>query len=67
MSASARNHHGSDLKFCGCGSCRRGMHHKPGSGWVVDYTRRKWRRLVKKMLKEGEEDIPEHFSVPYTD
>lgn len=58
---------GSDLKFCNCRQCRRGKRTKYGS-WLVQYYRRKYRHLVKRLLQQGAwEDIPSAYGVDYTD
>ncbi len=53
------------MKFCGCRSCRRGMHTKSG-GEVVKKAVRKARRSAKRKLKRSEEPDPKS-SVGYTD
>ena len=58
--------HRSDLAFCGCATCNRGMHHGLDS---VQYERRKFRRVVKQALRRTEDgaDIPTRHAVGYTD
>lgn len=57
--------HGSDLKFCSCKACNRGLHTEWG-GFEAKMARRKLRHKVKQALKTGQ-DIIEKISVPYTD
>lgn len=52
------------MKFCGCKSCKAGMHR--GMGWVVKAAIRKLRRQTKQELKQGKEPTNK-VSVPYTD
>ena len=52
------------LKFCGCRSCRAGMHR--GGGFIVRRAIRKARRKAKIDLKNGREPV-KVISVPYTD
>lgn len=55
------------MKFCGCRSCRSGMHrHRNGKSAVVRRAARKLRRRTKVSLRNGEEP-PRVVSVPYTD
>ena len=62
--------HHSDLRFCGCKSCSRGLHSGYGK-FVAQYARRRFRRMVKLLCKEAvvnpDVSIPERVSVPYTD
>lgn len=58
--------HSSDLRMCNCRMCRYGRHRGWGN-FIVKYTRRKYRHMVKRMLKNGEYDVPNRQSVPYTD
>lgn len=55
----------SPLKFCGCRTCRRGMHTKTGGSYVKKVVRRA-RRAAKRALRRGEEPVPA-VSVGYTD
>lgn len=57
----------SDLRFCRCACCRAGLHRGSGNKSVVKRARRHARRLVKELLKRGIEDVPERFTVTYTD
>lgn len=54
------------LKFCGCRSCREGMHRGNGRTSIVRRVVRRFRRQTKEALRRGEEP-PKALSVPYTD
>ena len=65
--------HKSDLKFCSCRQCKRGMRSNYGS-WFIQSKRRAYRRSVNQMLHEMklgkidyDEYVPDSFSVGYTD
>jgi len=53
------------VKGCGCRNCRAGMHSKSGGVMVQKFIRRV-RRVVKEMLRRGEEPPPAQ-SIGYTD
>jgi hypothetical protein len=54
------------LKFCGCRSCREGMHRGKGRDATVKRVARRVRHLTKLALKNGTEP-PAVLSVPFTD
>jgi hypothetical protein len=56
----------SDLRFCSCRMCRSGRRSTWGN-FIIKYARRKQRRMIKRLLKQGNYDIPIRYSVPYTD
>lgn len=58
--------HSSDLRFCNCRMCRYGRH-KTWGNFIVKYSRRRQRRMVKRLLRNGVYDIPDRYAVPYTD
>ena len=56
-----------ELKMCSCHMCKRGRHSKWGN-FILLHSRRKYRRKVKRLLKQGKwEEAPVAVSVPYTD
>lgn len=57
---------GSGFRRCSCRACKAGIHTKR-EGYMVRKAVRAHRHSVKQMLRSGNYNIPDKFSLSYTD